>query len=303
MKNTILILLIFLNHSFQAQEKKQVEFTYENFDKQILNYQPIRRKNVSASDYKKGIFKLNATKTSVKYDASQLNSADFWNITMAFVNLKEPKSHIAISFQKAISYKNNDICSYIDSFGPSSLDKIIPELYYEFYTNCTQERSEKSVIDLKTYSKENQLDYNLVLLIEKVKNNDSKYRVEKEPYYKDSIKLMEQKKLDSKNQQIIDSLYHINKSYIGKSSVGARFSFVMWSVIQHSNLEMMEKYLPIIAKAVKEKELDVVPFKMLLDRFHGLKYGYQIFGSQFGFGFKMADEKKRKEIELKYGIE
>jgi len=77
----------------------------------------------------------------------------------------------------------------------------------------------------------------------------------------------------------------------------------MWAVIQHSNLEMMERYLPVIQKAVKDKELNIVPLKMLIDRFYGLKYGYQIFGSQSGFGFEMADEKTRKEIELKYGIE
>jgi hypothetical protein len=66
---------------------------------------------------------------------------------------------------------------------------------------------------------------------------------------------------------------------------------------------MMAEYLPIFQKAVEENELDVVPFKMLIDRFYGLKYGYQIFGTQSGFGFELADDKKRKEIELKYGIE
>ena len=42
---------------------------------------------------------------------------------------------------------------------------------------------------------------------------------------------------------------------------------------------------------------------MLIDRFYGSKYGYQVFGSQSGFGFELADDKKRKEIEIKYGIE
>ena len=67
---------------------------------------------------------------------------------------------------------------------------------------------------------------------------------------------------------------------------------------------MMEKYLPVVHIAVKEKELSTTPLKMLIDRYYGLKYGYQVFGSQSSdFGFKMADEKKRKEIKLKYGIE
>ena len=77
----------------------------------------------------------------------------------------------------------------------------------------------------------------------------------------------------------------------------------MWAVIQHSNPELMAEYLPIIQDAVKEKELDETPFKMLIDRYYGLKYGYQIFGSQSGFGFKLADEETRIKIEKKYQIE
>ena len=30
---------------------------------------------------------------------------------------------------------------------------------------------------------------------------------------------------------------------------------------------------------------------MLIDRFYGLKYGYQVFGSQKGTGDRIADEK------------
>ncbi len=57
------------------------------------------------------------------------------------------------------------------------------------------------------------------------------------------------------------------------------------------------------SKAVTKKELDASPLKMLIDRYYGLKYGYQIFGTQSGFGFKLADDKRRKKIELKYGID
>lgn len=114
--------------------------------------------------------------------------------------------------------------------------------------------------------------------------------------------VQQQKVLDQQNQLVIDSLYSIHKSYVGRSLVGEEFQYVMWSVIQHSTVEIMEKYLPIVHSAVQEKELDEGPFKMLLDRFYGLKYGYQIFGSQSGFGFKLADDKTRQEIEKKYSI-
>jgi hypothetical protein len=302
MKHTILIALIFLSYSCVAQEKKSTEFTYENFGTEILNYEPVQKESVSSKDFKNGLLKLKATKTAVKNDASQLNSADFWNITMAFLNIKESKSNIEISFQKAISFKNNNICSYINVFGPSGLDETIPELFYKFYNNCKQDNVVETQTDLKAYSTKNKLNYELILLIQKIKNNDNHHRNGKDNYYEDSIKLSEQQNLDSRNQNVIDSLYSIHKSYLGKALVGEKFSSVMWAVVQHSNIEMMSKYIPVVQKAVKENELDVVPFKMLIDRFYGLKYGYQVFGSQSGFGFELADDKKKKEIEIKYGI-
>ncbi len=303
MKQIFILIILVTTISCKGQNPNQIRFTYENFENEILKYEPIQRENVSDKDYKNGLRILNDTKSTVKNNASLLNDADFWNLTMAFLNFKEPKSNIEISFRKAISFENNNICSYIDAFGPSSLDKIIPELFYEFYNSCKEKSSTESPIDLKSYSTKNSLNYNLVLLIDKVSSSDNLYRKEKGKYYEDSIKLNEQRKLDSKNQHVIDSLYSQHKTYIGNSLVGKKFSYVMWSVIQHSNLEMMEKYLPVLQHAVKNKELDLVPFKMLIDRYYGLKHGFQIFGSQNGFGFEMADKKKKKEIEFKYGIE
>ena len=155
----------------------------------------------------------------------------------------------------------------------------------------------KMKFNIEEYCKSNNLDMALVTKINKVKIDDQKHR-------NDSSKELRSKQLelDKTNQETINSLYSKHKTYIGKSLVGEKFKSVMWAVIQHSNTEMMAEYLSVIQKAVKENELDVVPFKMLIDRFYGLKYGYQIFGSQSGFGFELADDKKRKEIKLKYGI-
>ncbi|MFK7783667.1 MAG: hypothetical protein AB8B56_01055 [Crocinitomicaceae bacterium] len=65
----------------------------------------------------------------------------------------------------------------------------------------------------------------------------------------------------------------------------------------------MEKYLPILQKAVADGQINEKPFKMLIDRYYGLKYGYQVFGSQSGCGFELADDKKREEIKTKYNLE
>jgi len=77
----------------------------------------------------------------------------------------------------------------------------------------------------------------------------------------------------------------------------------MWSVVQHSNPEMMKKFLPILKKAVAEGELPTAPLKMTIDRYYGLVYGYQVFGSQGGLDIELANEQKRREIARAYGIE
>ncbi|MET2984553.1 hypothetical protein [Aureibaculum conchae] len=299
MRTKFLITLLFITSFIEGQEMK---FTYDNFDNEVLKYKPIQRENVSDEDYKNGLFKLNETKLSVKYNASNLNSGDFWNITMAFVNLKEPKSNIKIAFTKAISFSNNNVCLYVDKFGPSGLDKIITETFNNFYKGCKKERTKKTVLDLEAYSEKGNFNLDLIVLINYVKSNDQYYRQMKGKYYENPIQLKKQRKLDLKNQRIIDSLFNIHQTYIGRTLVGEEFTNVMWSVIQHSNVKMMEKYLPIVYEAYTKKEIEVVALKMLIDRFYGLKYGYQIFGSQNGFGFEMAEPRKRKEIIEKYKI-
>ena len=77
----------------------------------------------------------------------------------------------------------------------------------------------------------------------------------------------------------------------------------MWAVIQHSNVNTMEKYLPIVHKAVTEYETNATLLKMLTYRLFGLKYGYQVFGSQSEFEFELADEQTAKTICEKYGLE
>ena len=215
---------------------------------------------------------------------------------MAFVNLDESNQNIEIAFKKAIELDTENICTIIKAFGNSELDIRIPETFYSFLKNCT-DQNEKDNFDLESYAKKNGLDLKLVNEIYKIQLADIKYRFDK------PMDWSKQKPLDEQNQKRIDSLFSNYNAYIGKSLVGEKFESTMWAVIQHSNTEMMEKYLPIIQKAVQEKELDVTPLKMLIDRYYGPKYGYQVFGSQSGFGFKLADEKKKTEIERKFGIE
>jgi len=153
-----------------------------------------------------------------------------------------------------------------------------------------------SQIAYENHSKKKEMNINLVELISSIQEDDQKYR--NRDYKKN---LDKQNNLDSLNLQIIDSLYEKYNTYIGKSFVGEKLEHVMWLVIQHSNIQKMEEYLPIIAEATKNKELSLMTLAMLLDRIYTTKYGYQIFGSQHGV--ELGDENIITKVKTEYGLD
>ena len=76
----------------------------------------------------------------------------------------------------------------------------------------------------------------------------------------------------------------------------------MWAVIQHSNIETMEKYLPIMHEAIKKGNLSEGTIKLTIDRIYCAKYNYQPFGSQFGGDCKSSSKEVREKVKAKYGF-
>ncbi|WP_232123756.1 hypothetical protein [Tenacibaculum finnmarkense] len=291
MKYYTLFLITMLSLSCNAQD--ETKFEYNNFEKQFLNYQPTQNSNTSKKDFDHGKMIISETKALLKGDPEDFYISDYYNILSAFLSLKESRENIMIVFQK---FKDSDgSCSYFLRLEPKIKNPkydIIRDDFEREIINCKSSTIQE-VFDLEKYCISNNLDIKLVEIIQAIDSDDQK----------DRLNHGTQAKLDKKNQVLIDSLYRNYGTYIGKTLVGDKFKDVLWSVIQHSNPEMMTEYLPIIKKAVEQDELGVTPFKMLIDRLYGLKYGFQIFGTQQGFGFELASDKKRKEIELQYGIE
>ncbi|TWJ03495.1 hypothetical protein JN11_01039 [Mucilaginibacter frigoritolerans] len=262
----------------------------------IFLFAPVQREGVTEQRFHYAQQIINDTKSASKNNVQNLNAADFWNITTAFVILKEPKSHIEAAFNKAIHSDAATICSYIKAMGTSNLDKLIPESFLPFYSNCAQSSTaESSNFNVANYAENNKLNPDLVSIISMIQLNDSKFRMTK------PVDWTKQKPLDERNQQLIDSLFNVYQTYIGRQLVGKQFEATMWLVVQHSPLEMMEKYLSVVATAVNQKQLDQVPLKMLVDRIYWLKYDYQIFGSQ-GSQIRVADDKTREEVIKRYNL-
>lgn len=279
----------------KAYAQKDYTFSAKDFENEILKYKPEKRENVTKEKFDYGVMILNETAKSVKNNPLNFNLADYFNILTAFTNLKESNTNIKLAFEK---FKNAPgSCEYFIAFEKSinSSDVYAP-IRDQFNAQLALCKSGTTTIlfDLEDYARKNRLDFNLVKLIRAIELADQKFRTT------DQAK---QKSLDLKNQQQIDSLYNSYHTYIGKSLVGEKLAGTMFLVIQHSNLSMMEKYLPVVHKAVQQGEIPLGTLKMLIDRVYGLKYGYQIFGSQSGFGFATADEKTSQEVKKKYGID
>ncbi|WP_143473309.1 hypothetical protein [Flavilitoribacter nigricans] len=279
----------------QAQpEAASSHFTLANFDQKILTYEPAQRPAVTDKNYRRAVFYLSETRSATKNDPANLNAGDYWNITMAFLKLQEPQEHIALAFQKAITDDPEAICSYIAHLGKASLDEAIPELFLPFYGRCAERTTSREDFDLTEYLAGGNFDPQLINILYRIQKKDQRYR-------KGEQEMSRQGPLDRENQATIDSLYNIHGAYIGTSSVGPELEYVMWAVIQHSNRTMMERYLPVVAEAVRTGELsNNAPLKMLLDRIHWLKNGTQLFGSQVDVD--LASDEEIRRIKEKYGL-
>jgi len=277
---------------------QETDFTFENFENEFLKYQPIQKENVSDNSFSFAKTVIEETKKSVANNGNIYKFPNYWNIATAFSTLKENKGYIEIAFRKAIKF--DKVCQYIKVFEneKNHFNKYIPEIYELQRTKCDNKKTVNKPIRLEDYSIENNLNLNLVKLMSKIRISDQFYRGSDFEY---KTNLFKQNELDLNNRRIIDSLFIEYNKYIGKSLVGEKFETGMWAIIQHSNLVMMEKYLPVIQKAVAENDLHLTTLKMLLDRIHSMKYDYQIFGSQPGI--KMADKEKIYQIKKEYGID
>ncbi|MBX2871656.1 MAG: hypothetical protein KTR30_06140 [Saprospiraceae bacterium] len=292
-----LVLVIIFIMMYSIGIAQTPTFTINNFNKEVLKYQPSQRAGVPDKDFKRGTFYLEQTVKSTEGNPANLNAVDYWNLTMAFIKLQEPKEHIALSFQMAADSDAKSLCAVLEAYGEKSLtflSKHIPDLANNFYSGCAEVLAEEEIFDAVAYASANGLDLGIIRLMEEISKNDQRYRNEAE------VDWSLQTPLDERNMQIIDSLYQVHQSYVGKSLVGEKFTSTMWAVIQHSTVEKMEEYLPIVHAGVQAKELHPTPLKMLIDRVHALKHGYQFFGSQGGV--EIASEEARAEIEAAYGL-
>jgi hypothetical protein len=292
----LLFLLAFLTGLLCAQETRTA-FSPENFEEETLNYKPPQRVGVSEKDYNFGKMVLRETIRQTGDDAAAFNLADYFNVLSAFLTLREPEPALQLAFDKFLRAPGS--CEYLIEFWDKvkSSPKYAPvrKDWEEAKLKC--ENGGVPAIEessLEAYGKANFLELNLLRVIEKVDNQDQRFR---KGTYNPTLQIP----LDRENERIIDSLYVVHGQYIGSDLVGERFASVMWSVIQHSRLATMERYLPVLKRAVGDEQLAETPLRMLIDRVYTAKTGRQVFGSQQGG--ELLPPAERERICLKYGID
>ncbi|WP_020569223.1 hypothetical protein [Neolewinella persica] len=292
----LLFIFSFLVGFLSAQETRPA-FTEGGFEEEALRYAPPQRAGVSDKDYSFGQMVLEETVRQTEDDATDFNRADYFNVLSAFLTLKEPPQAIDLAFKKFLFSPGS--CEYLIEFWETvkSNPKYTPirEDWEKAKAECEQDDSaDTPPFSLTQYARDYLLDPDLVRLMQKLDERDQRFR-------KGEYQPKLQTPLDRENERIVDSLYAVYGRYIGNDLVGDKFETVMWVVIQHSQLETMERYLPVVQQAVHKANLAAAPLRMLIDRVYTQKTGRQVFGSQQGVA--LMPEADRERIIREYGLE
>jgi hypothetical protein len=266
---------------------------HHNFDTWITEYQPEWDGSIPESQFNKGKYQLENALAQATRDSRAFIMPDYWNFGVALINLGADDSLVLISLQKAVAKDQEGFCDYLKAMPDNSFQRRFPEYLESIQMECSQLPSSEA-FDLETYCMENDLDQALIQLLQQIQEKDGRHRSSK------PVDWDQQGPLDQENQRLIDSLYQAHGSYIGTTLAGEKFASTMFLVIQHSNLEMMERYLPVLQEAVRQEELQAGALHYLIDRIYAIRDGYQIFGSQVGIPFGTADQ--ISAVKKQFGI-
>ncbi|GAB2697991.1 hypothetical protein GCM10027037_22730 [Mucilaginibacter koreensis] len=117
----------------------------------------------------------------------------------------------------------------------------------------------------------------------------------------------QQAQIDLQNLKQVEAIIK-QYGYPGKSLVGENRKSIAFLVIQHNDLEVQEKYLPLLTEAANKGELNKSSLAIMIDRIntgHGRKqiYGSQLHDSDHGTQIQMIEDeinvnKRRKEVGL-----
>ncbi|MCD6010386.1 MAG: hypothetical protein K0Q79_248 [Flavipsychrobacter sp.] len=289
-KNTILFAAFFLSSLLCCA---QSDTEYKQWISKGSEYYRAKQYKESAEAYSKAFAAFGGKGfTNDRYDAA-CSWALAGNIDSAFINLER------------IATKGN-FSNYSHLTTDADLSSLRSDKRWQPLCDLVKQNKEKA-----------EANYNkpLAAMLDTIYETDQQYRKQinevKAKYGQDS---KEMKELWA-NQNYHDSLNQIKVVAIidqygwpGTDIVGWRGSQAVWAVIQHADITVQDKYLPIMREAVKNKKASASHLALLEDRVnlrHGRKqvYGSQVESDKDGlFNGELEDpdnvDKRRAEVGL-----
>lgn len=203
------------------------------------------------------------------YPNDRYNAACSWamagNVDSAFSNL-------------FIIVEKTGFSNYAHFINDTDLDAIRTDKRYDLLVNIIKANKEK---------KEANLNKPLVKILDTIMMTDQKYRVAMDKIEKEHGR--ESKEWKENIEQIVyyDSVNVIKVTaildkygWLGADEVGSEGNQALFLVIQHADIEVQQKYLPVMREAVKNKKANSSALALLEDRVALRMGGKQIYGSQ-----------------------
>ncbi|MGB6268511.1 MAG: hypothetical protein WBF67_05815 [Olleya sp.] len=263
--------------------------------------------DTSSADYKKGTYILEQTNQEIKSENGKIGSIDYWNLALGTALTEQDKEKTyqyllkSQQLDNAGFFENTEylIRYYVNDIENTDFYKLLGQKFTDLInTSKNQLTDNENPTESKVENIENQ---EVVDILVEMLNRDKKYRKDKGFLLSKDLQ-NKQTKLDSINRKELIKLFD-KYGYVGKSITGDnQYKNYVCLIVEHGqSLTDQRKWLPVIAKAYKNDELNANPLKMLLDRVHWKETKKQYFGSHTGVPFESDEEIKR--IKLMYGIE
>ncbi|MFD2517611.1 DUF6624 domain-containing protein [Salinimicrobium flavum] len=277
MKKHLLLALLIVLASFHNAHAQKETGSKEPSAEQKAEYSAL--KNEAWKLYESGDYLSSAQKYSEAFKATggKAGATDRYNAACSWALAKEIDSSFVQLFKAAeeANYSN---------YGHITRDPDLAGLHsdsrWEEVLEIVRENKEK---------KEAHLNKPLVAILDTIYEEDQGLRRQinevEEKYGRESAEMKAHWKTiaekDSVNlikiQAILDE-----HGWLGEDVIGRRGNMTLFLVIQHSPLEVQEKYLPMMREAVSKGNADASALALLEDRVALRKGNRQIYGSQIG---------------------
>lgn len=279
MKKIILLLILALVFSCKQQKK---EITTKVSAKALTaeeKAQYAALKNKAWKLYESKDYLQSAKKYSEAFAISEYNgnTTDMYNAACSWALAKEVDSAFVHLLRIA---KKGEYTNYNHITTDSDLSILHSDKRWEQVLALVKANKEKAEINF---------DKPLVALLDTIRQDDQGPRRQIneiiEKYGRDSDELKQHwEKIATKDSINLIKVKKIldERGWPGKDIIGKRGNMTLFLVIQHADLEVQEKYLPMIKEAVKKENIRPSSLALLEDRIAIRKGSKQIYGSQIG---------------------